>query len=235
MTLDLHAQLRQSLHDLADPVRAEREKRYLKSTDQFIGVTVPASKRLAKAVRREQTDRAFTDVRALAEALWAGEFHEEKRLAVQLFDEYRASLTPAEWPLLLTWVREAGSWDLVDEIAAHLLGSMAERYPEYDAEFDSLIQDCDFWVRRAALVSCVVRIRHRTVSASRVCTLCDSLMTDREYFVRKALGWVLRECATIEPEYTVPFLRRWAGIAPRMILREAVRKLEPDQQQLVLG
>ena len=227
-------ELQQTLRMAANPDRAKGEQRYLKSTDTFLGVSVPAGDAIVRAFRKAHPRIAFPEVRALSCALWSSEIHEEKRLAVQLLDGYHAALTAAEWPLLAQWVRESGSWDLVDDIAVHLLSELLDRYAHFDAEIDTWIHDGDFWVRRAALVCHVLRLRHGSVSPQHVFRLCDSAMADREYFVRKALGWVLRECAGVDPDATVAFLRQWRT-ASRLILREAVRKLDSDRQRLVLG
>ena len=236
MRQDLLEQLRQALRTHTDPNRAEHERRYLKSDDRFLGVTLPLGDRIAKDFRRACRDLPFSDIRAIAHALWQGEYHEEKRLAVQLLDLYCKALTREDWPLLLDWVRDAGSWDLIDDIATHLLGSLSERFSELDKELDWWITDANLWVRRAALVSYVLRLRHGTVAPARVRQLCDSLMQDREYFVKKALGWVLRECAVQDAEGTVAFLQRWNGSTARPIVREAIRKLDPAwQQQILLG
>lgn len=227
--------MQQALRAAGRPDRAEHERRYLKSEDDFLGVSVPAGQRIAWDTRRANPELTHDDIVSIANALWAAGMHEEKRLAVQWLHEHCRSLTPDDWPLLEDWVRSAGSWDLIDEISAHLLGSLGERWPALEAHFDTWVGDTNLWVRRAALVSHVVRVRHHTVAPARVRELCDSLMMDGEYFVKKALGWVLRECAVVDPDGTVAFLLPWAARAPRLILREAVRKLDADQQAQVLG
>lgn len=227
--------LRQALRAATNPQRAANEQRYLKSTDAFLGVTVPAGHALAKAFQRAHADLPLPAVRQLADALWHAGMHEEKRLAVQLLERYAARLTSEEWPLLERWVRVAGSWDLVDGIAAHLLAVLVERFPALEAEFDRWVADENLWVRRAVLVTQVPRIRHAAISPQRIWHWCDYLAADREYFVRKALGWVLRECAMRDPDATIAFLRRRSDALPRCVLREAVRKLDPSRQQAVLS
>lgn len=229
------ASLRHALRQLANPERAPQEKRYLKSDDVFLGVSVPAGHRIAREFKSTHRALPFATVRAIADALWQSDIHEEKRLAAQVLNVYAASLTPEDWPLLTRWTRTAGSWDLIDEIAPHLLGVVAEKWPQLEEEFDAWITDDNLWVRRAALVSHVMRIRHATVAPERVRSLCDSLMMDREYFVVKALGWVLRECAVREPDETIAFLQRHAQQTSRMVLREAVSKLDKERQQMLLG
>jgi 3-methyladenine DNA glycosylase AlkD len=224
------AALQATLRALATPERAAQEKRYLKSADDFLGVTVPASERVARDFHRAHPD---ADIRAVATALWASGWHEEKRLAVQLFETKPRLLTAADWPLLLCWVRDASSWDLVDGIAAHLQGALLDSEPRFEADVDAWVADPDPWVRRAALVAQVCRLRRGTVPAARIRALCAALLADREYFVRKALGWLLRECAVHDPDATETFLRTHP--VPRPVLREAVRKWEPARQARVLS
>lgn len=227
-------QLRMALREAANPDRAEQEKRYLKSDDSFLGISVPYGHRLAKDFRRTHPELSIVDIRTVAADLWDGLYHEEKRLAVQLLDACCSKLERKDWPLLECWVRQAGSWDLLDEIAAHLLGSLVDRYPDLDADFDRWITDENLWVRRAALVSHVLRIRHATVAPERVRRLCAPLVADSEYFIQKALGWVLRECAVKDPAGTVSFLVALQGKIKRSVLREVVRKLDPALQHQVV-
>ncbi|HEY3379632.1 MAG TPA: DNA alkylation repair protein [Armatimonadota bacterium] len=232
--VELVAELQQALRITADPQRAAQSKAYLKSADDFLGVSVPAGQRVVADFLRAHGELPFSTVREIAQALWQSNMHEDKRLAMQLMHAYVAALTADEWAMLSQRIRQSGSWDLVDEISAHLLGTLAERFPEFEAEFDGWVADDDLWVRRASLVSQVVRLRQRTVTPARVRDLCLPMIEDKEYFVRKALGWLLRECAVLDPEGTIAFLRPWRKTISRMILREAVCKLDPARQAVIL-
>lgn len=230
------AALRAALRQQTNAERAIHEKRYLKSSENFLGVSVPRGHQIAKEFRRTQPNLSTMALYEIAQALWSGEYHEEKRLAVQLLDAYAKTLTADAWPMLFHWLQTAGSWDLVDETAAHLIGALIERYPEFNVEIEQWVMHENFWIRRAALVCHVLAIRHNTVPPVCIYQLCDSLMTDREYYVQKALGWVLRECAGKDPDGTMAFLALHRGKTSRLILREAVSKLDDEcRRQILVG
>lgn len=231
------ADLDQALRQLATPERAEKEKRYLKSELVHYGVTVPAIHRLARSTARE-LDRAT--LIPLVLDLWeepaAAPVHERRFLAADLLAARCDLLSPDDVPLLERLVRQSRTWALVDTLAPSVLGPLDEAFPgSLTPTLDRWAEDPDFWVRRAALLVHLVPLREGRGDWERFTCYAGALVDDREFFVRKALGWVLRDTARRRPALVLAWVEPRAPRMAAVTLREAVKPFEPDDRARLLA
>lgn len=223
------------LRALGTPERAGQERRYLKSELTHYGVTLPAIHRLAKTTIRAQPEldhRALVD---LAERLWVVPVHERRALAADLLSLRVDLLGPNDVPLLEQMLRQSKTWALVDALAPSVMGPLVERHPELGAVLDRWAVDADFWVRRAALLAHLLPLRRGAGDFERFARTADSLLDDREFFIRKAIGWVLREAGRARPEAVVAWLTPRVRRASGVTVREAVKHLPPADKDALLA
>ncbi|MFF8818403.1 DNA alkylation repair protein [Leucobacter sp. NPDC015123] len=223
----------------ATPERTERERAYLKSENVHYGVTVPQMRQAVRAaLQGVQLDRIA--LRAVVTDLWSPgasgtPVHERRAAAVELLERHHSVLEIADAELLERLLREAGTWALVDNIAANVVGPVAEREERFGAVLDRWLVDDDFWLRRAALLAHLVPLREGRGDWDRFSRAADSLLDEREFFIRKAIGWVLRDMSRKRPddvyEWLLPRARRASGVT----IREAVRHLSVAQRDAVLA
>lgn len=220
--------IEQQLRAIRDPERAVQERRYLKSDLEFIGVNIPTLRARVRPMARAITDRGA--LWALVDALWAREVHELRMLALLLLQARVSLLEPADLPALEAMLRACRTWALVDTLAPHVVGPLVVRHPTVAATLDRWAVDPDFWVRRAALLSLLVPLRQGGGDVDRFFRYADSMLEEKEFFIRKAIGWVLRDVSRTRPELVVswltPRLTRCSGVT----FREAVRHLPPPAQ-----
>lgn len=229
-------QIERELRAAGSPGRAASEQNYLKSSLEFAGTTVPASRAIVTGWRRahpELTGRRLTE---LAAALWAGPIFECRLAAVILLTDRRTLLSADDAPQVEHLLRTAGTWALVDGLAADVMGSLVERFPELLGVLDVWATDDDFWLRRSAILALLVPLRRgELVSWPRFAGYADAMLVDREFFIRKAIGWILREIAKKHPDLVAgwlgPRLHRVSGVT----LREAVRWLPAAQRERLLA
>jgi 3-methyladenine DNA glycosylase AlkD len=215
--------------------RAAREKSYLKSTLTHYGTPMPAIRSIAKAIGRRLPDLAHDDLTALVALLWSEPVHERRMLAVALLELHAASLRPADLSLLEGFLRESGTWALVDGLAASVVGPLVERSPETGPVLDRWSADPDFWIRRSALLALLPGLRRGAGDFGRFCRYADSMLGEQEFFIRKAIGWVLRETAKKRPEMVFDWLRPRARRASGVTLREAVKPMSAAQREAILA
>jgi hypothetical protein len=180
-----------------------------------------------------------TTEEAIAEALFAArvtELQERRRGRVgadggkrhtTLLVLYGELLLPDDTPLLERLVRESRTWALVDGLAASVAGSLVERFP--DAMHPRLARwakDDDFWLRRASLLAYLTGLRRGAGHFDRFTALADPMLEDRELFIRKAIGWVLRETARKRPELVTRWLEPRRDRASGLTVREAYRHID---------
>ena len=209
--------------------RAEHEKAYLKSALEHYGVPVPAIRAVAKGVRKLIPDLSHDELVDVVEALWSAPVHERRMVAVELLDAYADRLVPADMVLLERLLRESRTWALVDGLAGSVVGPLVERAPTAAAVLDRWAVDDDFWIRRSALLALLESLRRGGGDFERFGKYADAILDEKEFFIRKAIGWVLRDTARKRPDVVFEWLLPRAARASGVTLREACEPLSAEQ------
>lgn len=232
--------LERELRAAGSPERAVHEKAYLKSSLEHAGASLPAIRGCAKSVYRAHPEFTGAEVLRLADELWSAPLFERRMAAVMLLDAYHDRFGPNELAEFERFIRDSHTWALLDGLATDAIARIVARAP-LDRSVDAILRrwadDRDFWVRRAALLAHLRTLGRRGSfdGWSRFCEFADEMLDEREFFIRKAIGWVLREASKQRPEpvraWVLPRLPRIAGVT----LREAVRYLAPDDRAALLA
>jgi 3-methyladenine DNA glycosylase AlkD len=219
----------------ATPGRGAKEKAYLKSALEHHGTSVPAIRAVARAVARRHPTLAHEELVGLATELWSAPVHERRAVAVELLRLHNERLGPADVPLLERLLRESGTWALVDPLATSVVGPLAERHAELAPVLDRWAAGDDFWLRRTALLALLPALRRGEGEFERFAAYADAMLDDRQFFVRKAIGWVLRDTARKRPELVFEWLLPRATRASGVTVREAVKPMSERQRAAILG
>lgn len=192
----------------------------MKSAMPFLGVRVPEARRVATRAAAGMTDAA--SLRASALELWDGAWHREERYAAMALLAMRPLRgDPALVPVAEHMVRTGQWWDYTDELA-HRLADLHEARPADTAVLvRSWARDDDLWIRRIAILSQLGRgIR---LDSALLSDVIEPNRDDEQFFIRKAIGWALREYARVEPEW----VRAYVDAHPLSPLsrREALKHL----------
>ena len=222
---DLIARLEARLRAAASPERAAGEKAYLKSELEFFGVSLGHLRAAVKEVVAEHEDIEHGDLIQLVEALWSEPVFERRMASVIVLDRFADRLAVADLPLIERLVRDSLTWALVDGLAGDVLGSLVSADPDgVTPVLDRWATDDDFWIRRASLLAELRPIR-RGATLERFLRRADSMLDEREFFVRKAIGWVLREASKKRPEEVAAWIAPRTHRASGVTMREAVKYL----------
>jgi len=232
---ELAARIDERLRSLGTPERAEYEKRYLKSELDHYGATVWAVRATVKEALAAKPELDRKELLATVEALWSRPVHECRAAAVELLDLRSGLLEPADLGLVGRLIREAKTWALVDGLAPNVAGPLVERNPELAATLDRWAADGDFWVRRSALLALLLPLRRGEGDFDRFGRYAEAMLEEREFFIRKAIGWVLRETSKKRPELVYDWIRPRAQRASGVTIREAVKYLSEEQREDVLA
>jgi 3-methyladenine DNA glycosylase AlkD len=228
---DIEAELR----DAGDPERAVQEKRYLKSELHHYGASVPTIQRISKAALADHPAPRREDLITLVVTLWSRPVHECRMAAVEILDLRSEMLHGDDIALVERLIRESRTWALVDGLAASGAGPLVERNPELGAALDRWASDDDFWIRRSALLALLLPLRRGAGDFERFTRYADAMLDEREFFIRKAIGWVLRETAKKHPDRVYGWLEPRAGRASGVTVREAVKYLPAEQREAILS
>ena len=217
------------LRPLGTRERAEQEKRYLKSDLEFIGVTVPDLRRAVKAAVKGYPGLDRQAAVAWAAALWRAPVFERRAAAVEILRMAGQQLRASDLAAVETLIRDARTWALVDSLAGDVAGGIALRDPSSWPRIDAWAADDDFWVRRSALLALLPGIRAGQPDLDRFERYAAPMLTEKEFFIRKAIGWVLREISKREPRWVATWTARHATVISGVTFREAIRRLPPDE------
>ncbi len=214
------------LRALGTPARAAGSRAYLKSTLAFTGTDVPTVRREVTTWHRAHVDLPIATTLRLVDALWRRDIFELQLYAAELLAIDVDRLTPRHLARIERLLRESHTWALVDALAPRVVGALLERHrAAVGPVLDRWARDDDFWIRRAALLALLLPMRRGDGDWPRFTRYAAALADDREFFVRKAIGWVLREAAARQPGEVVAFLEPRVGVLSGVTWREAVRKL----------
>jgi len=215
--------------------RAEGERAYLKSDLHHLGVTVPTMRSIVKRWLRtlEATHGKLThdELFALVDALWARPVHENRMAAVELLVAKPSLIFLDDMPWLYNTLRDCRTWALLDPIAGAVVADLAAR--ETDdvlMHLDRWVHDDDFWIRRSAVLALRTLLR-RDQELDRFFAYATHLLPEKEFFIRKVIGWVAREVAARHPARVSQWLRDNMAAMNLVTLREPLRRL-PDAVEL---
>jgi 3-methyladenine DNA glycosylase AlkD len=231
----LIGQIDAALRARGAPERAEHERAYLKSALEHYGASVPAIRAVAKEVASQHPDLTRDELLRLVDALWAAPVHERRMAAVELLVIYHRRLCAQDMAFLERLLRESHTWALVDPLAASVTGRLAEQHPELGVVLDRWAKDHDFWIRRAALLALLGPLRRGQGDFERFAGYADAMLGDKEFFIAKAIGWVLRETAKKRPGLVFTWLLPRASRARTVTIREAIKPLPESQRRAVLA
>ena len=211
------------------PERARNEQRYLKSELEHFGVTVPRIRSLTQSSLKEAAELTHAGTVDLIGSLWRPAVHELRMAAVEVANARVALLEPPDVDLVEHMLRTSKTWALVDSLAVLTAGPLLSRHPDEDSILDRWAADDDFWIRRSALLAHLGPLRQGEGDWDRFCRYADAMLEEKEFFIRKAIGWVLRDTARKRPDTVYDWILPRAHRASGVTIREVVKRLPPDQ------
>lgn len=224
---DLIAAVRQALHGLADAAKAAPMQAYMKSEMPFLGVQTPLHRAACREIFADFVLPSLEAWRDTILVLWRqAEYREERYAAINLtgFPAYRPFQRMKVLPMYREMITTGAWWDYVDAIAVQRLGELRRRFPRGMAsQMRAWARSRDTWKRRSAII-CQIKLKAETD----LTLLYDAIapaMGEREFFLRKAIGWALREHAKTDPREVIRYVRRHKDRLSPLSKREAVRNL----------
>jgi 3-methyladenine DNA glycosylase AlkD len=204
--------------------RAASEQAYMKTELRFHGVNA-AQLRATCASFCKETPLERRSLRAIVDALFATDWFDLRSMAIALLERNGALLVPADAPWLIGLVRASPYWAHVDYLATQVIDPLVAAYPPLLARTRIWAKDRDFWVRRAALLAQLRALRQGGGDFALFAEIAPPMLEEKEFFIRKALGWVLREVSKKRPALVRDFFREHGARASGLTWREGTKYL----------
>jgi len=222
------------LRAAGSPARAIGQKAYLKSDLRFWGTGQDSIRAAVREYCDAHPGLTRPELRRIAETLYATDVHELRAAAIGVLERDRGTLDDRDMPWLIGLVRKSKSWAYVDWIAPKVIGEVIAREPGARKHLAVWARDDDFWVRRAALLAEHDALRAGGGDFALWSRLAAPMLDEREFFIRKAIGWVLREVSKKRPELAYGFLTKHRNRVSRLSLLEGAKYL-PAPNRKALG
>ena len=224
---ELVSTVRRELAARADPSKAPQMQAYLKTEMPCLGVTVPLQREIAAQAAAAFPLESFDDWRDTVLELRRGaEQREELGCAGFLAGQrrYRAFQTLEALPVYEELIVQGAWWDLVDEIATHRLGPLLLAYPaEMRRKMLAWSRDESLWKRRSSII-CQVTLKKKT-DLELLYACIEPNLGDRDFFIRKAIGWALRSYVYTDPDEVVRYVHLNESRLSPLSRREALKNL----------
>jgi 3-methyladenine DNA glycosylase AlkD len=201
----LVADVRAALRAAADPERARGMQAYLKTTEPCLGVRLPEVRLIVAAAVREHPPDSAAEVQAAAEALWREATAREERYAAVAMTGLPVARGVLDLlPLYEEMITTGAWWDLVDGIAGRIRDLLLAHPAQVRPVLVHWARSPDRWLRRSAIIG-QLGARDRTDTAL-LAEVIAANAADPEFFVRKAIGWALRDLTKTDPAWVRGFL-----------------------------
>ncbi|MCI3929169.1 DNA alkylation repair protein [Streptomyces sp. AN091965] len=209
--------------EAAEPARAAEMRAYMKDVAPFLGLASGVRRDLARAVLAGTPRPEEADCAALALRCWRLPEREYHYFAVDYLRRHVKRCSSGFLPVARHLVTTVPWWDTVDLLAAHVVGGLVAADRELAADMDAWSADDDLWAVRTALLH---QLRHKErTDSDRLFAYCARQAGHPDFFVRKAIGWSLREYAKTDPDAVRAFVERHRAALSPLSVREALKNI----------
>ena len=220
-------QLIEEMEKSGDLEKAEGMQAYMKTTQPFYGIQAGPRRKLFKQVvakgfknlSREEYEQVIFE-------LWNGHYREDMYQALEVAEHYKAYLNLESWPIYDRLVKSASNWDTLDWIVGKIVSPLVLKHRELEKKLVDWSKDDNFWVRRASLLA---HLHHKEYTNTDL--LAETILAlahEKEFFIRKAIGWILRDYSYANPEWVEKFVKEHEDELSGLSKREALKQINPS-------
>jgi 3-methyladenine DNA glycosylase AlkD len=219
----LMARLIAEFESARDRERAVGMEAYMRDQFPFLGLASPVRRARAKAALAGLPQPSADDLRAVALACWERDDREFQQFGC---DYLAANVTvpgPDFLPTVRVLITTKSWWDSIDPLATHVVGGLVRRHPSLVTTMDEWSRADHLWLVRTAVLH---QLHYGAATdTDRLFGYCAAQAGHPDFFVRKAIGWALRQYARTDPGEVRAFLAEHAGVLSPLSVREASKHL----------
>ena len=212
-----------------DEARGKQMRAYMRHQFPFLGIMKTERVRLSRAALAGLDRPTEKDVAAVAIACWKRDAREYQYAGIWYARRNAAVLGPGFLAVAKRLITTKSWWDTVDDLAANVVGGLVAGHPRLATTMDDWIASKNLWLARTALIH---QLRFRTdTDAERLFDYCMRRANDTEFFIRKAIGWALREYSKTDEQAVLAFVRERRQELSPLSRREAMKWIEAPRRE----
>lgn len=207
----------------ADADLAAEMAAYMKDRFEYFGIRQPNRKAILKAFTAQYGHPPLQELEGVVRQLWQQPQRECQYCAIELAMKWKMKLLPEHIHLFEHMVTEKSWWDTVDLISTNLIGNVFLAYLELERTYpDKWVAGDNMWLQRAAII---YQLKYKdSTDVDRLFRYCDFMADSKEFFIRKAIGWALREYSKTNAEVIERYVGR--GHLHPFSAKEAMKWIE---------
>jgi 3-methyladenine DNA glycosylase AlkD len=207
----------------ADPVKAVAMRAYMRDRFPFLGIPAPMQRTLTREFLAGLDRPSEEDLRAVALGCWTLPEREYQYFACAWLRRHAKICSRGFLGTARHLIVTKPWWDTVDALAAHLVGPLVARHPDLTSTMDLWAVENDMWLVRTAILH---QLGYKEATdVARLFRYCTGQAEHRDFFIRKAIGWALREYAKTDPAAVRAYVRAHDGRLSALSAREALKNL----------
>ena len=202
---DLISSLEQQFSKASNAEIAQQQKAYMKDQFEYFGIKAPDRKEILKPYFLKNQLPVKESLPQLIQQLWSKPQREYQYFGQELLYRYRRQFIEEDIDLLQFMIVNKSWWDTVDYIAAKLLGSYFEIFPEGRSGYvQQWLATDNIWLMRSSIL---FQLKYRDrLDTDLLAQVIQSLLGSKEFFINKAIGWTLREYSKTDPKWVTSFV-----------------------------
>jgi 3-methyladenine DNA glycosylase AlkD len=220
--MKLLAKLTKTYRAAANAEAAAPMRAYMRDQFPFLGIMRKQRDELDRPLLIELKKPTEDELRDLARACWKKSEREYQYFAQKVLRKHAKVLTQLD--LLEELITNKSWWDTVDELAQNVVGVMVQRDPKLAKTMDAWSKSDNLWLARTAILH-QNKYKDRT-DEKRLFQYCRARAGEKDFFMRKAIGWALRDYAATSPEGVARFVRDNEDRLSALSKKEAMRGVE---------
>jgi len=209
----------------ANPSRAIEQQRYIKSKLPFYGIPAPLIKKIVNKklinfpisnnqVYRKTIQYFFTHT----------ELREEWYAGLHIALKHKEFVIKSNLNLYLNLILQTQWWDIVDAVAINLIGPAINSDSKFKSLLNSWIKHNNMWIRRTAIL-CQLKYKLNT-NENLLYKMILTCSDEKEFFIRKAIGWALREYSKTNPKSVRQFIKKNSFKLSPLSIREGMKRMK---------
>ena len=218
------ARLDEAFDAVRDPEAAVAMRAYMRDQFEFVGIPNPTRTAIAREVVGDLGPPSADDLLPFAHAAWERTERDHQYVAAKLLRRHVKLLPAGAIEDLETLITTKSWWDTVDELSRNVVGPLVLAHPELVAVMDAWIDDEDRWLARTAIVH--QGTYKEATDADRLFRYCLRRAADTDFFLRKAIGWALRDYSKVDQAAVRRFVAEHDTELSGLSKREALRYWE---------
>ena len=190
----------------ADALQATSAKKYMRDQFEFFGINTPLRRKLTKQFIAKHNIPSKIDIPLLVRLLWKLDEREYQYFAMEILERYADEFNIRHMEMLEFMLQYKAWWDTIDFIAPRLIGPYFTRYPKKrNAQIKKWMASGNPWLIRTALI---FQMKYKNKTDTKLLfSLVNECKHEKDFFIRKAIGWALREYSKTNPKAVKDFVK----------------------------